>query len=130
MNYDSPGSPVRKGGEDVTNERWNTAVDWLLNSRYAIDANPLFYAYVDGLISGSELRAESVTVNEINSRRAVADRIREALQGSESRPISDLVQALNLDARTIRTHLAMLKRAGDVEQVPRTVRFTLAGAAS
>ena len=71
---------AERGNEttEVPDERWDMAVDWLLNSRYATDAGPLFWAYYDRIITLDELRSESTDKGSvwdvIEERRAHADR--------------------------------------------------------
>ncbi|MDN4174700.1 hypothetical protein QWY28_17195 [Nocardioides sp. SOB77] len=69
----------------TADERWNTAVDWLLNHRATVDEQPIFWAFVDGLISEEEMRNEAPAdmdpdgvlhrnlVEVINERRKAAE---------------------------------------------------------
>lgn len=60
--------------DTVTAEtRWHIGVDWLLNNVDQSDFAAPFWAYYDGVITLEELRAESVGVEEINSRRTALD---------------------------------------------------------
>lgn len=53
-----------------TDERWNDAIDWLLNSRHTADPDIQgpFWAYVDGLITRSEL--DHFSAKDVQEREA------------------------------------------------------------
>jgi hypothetical protein len=55
-------------GAAAADERWNKAVDWLLNSRYTADPDIQgpFWAYVDGKITRDEL--STFTIHDVLRR--------------------------------------------------------------
>lgn len=65
--------PAPKGADE---ERWDDAVDWLLNSRYTGDPDiqTPFWARVDGHITSRELRDEKLSVAQIQRRIDKAER--------------------------------------------------------